>query len=189
MSDTKRVFTTAEAAKYLGISHPAMTKRIAEGGDAAPRREPLGSRYVFLRDDLDAFVAEHGRGEALDRRRYVPRSSLGQPVPEPPQPTVGTPEARPLSVERYLRERGLPAGVVTALSAKFDQAAHKDYRLEYGRSPSTRPVISHDGVRETSAWTEADRPLLDRVWATSFAVRNVLAHRGLDPAQFPAPTH
>ena len=70
MDPDKRVFTTTEAAKFLGISYPAFVKRVREGGDAAPWREMLGPRtIVYLRDDLEAFVAEHGRGEALDRRR------------------------------------------------------------------------------------------------------------------------
>ena len=52
---TQRLFGTKAAARYLGVHEQTLRKLTAEG--ALPSRR-LGSRRVYVLDDLDRFIAD-----------------------------------------------------------------------------------------------------------------------------------
>lgn len=79
--------------------------------------------------------------------------------------------ARPLYVQDYMREKGATRDEVRRLAPTFGKHVKKAYTAEHeGNAPSVylqETVSGH--VREVCAYTEADRPLLDRIWNERYA--------------------
>src|SRR5689334_15387375 len=78
--------SVSETAAALGAS-PQTVRTLLRKGELPGRKEPWGSRYVWVasRAGVDAFLAEHGR---LDGQRRRPQP-VSEPAPEP------TPEQAP----------------------------------------------------------------------------------------------
>ena len=78
--------------------------------------------------------------------------------------------ARPLYVQDYMRERDATADEVKRCAPVFGKRVKKAYAEEHGKDPGVYLQETSAGqVREVCAYTEADRPLLDRVWAVTYA--------------------
>ena len=78
--------------------------------------------------------------------------------------------ARPLYVQDYMREKGATADEVKRRAPVFGKRVKKAYAEEHGEDPGVYLQETSSGqVREVCAYTEADRPLLDRVWAATYA--------------------
>lgn len=78
--------------------------------------------------------------------------------------------ARPLYVQDYMREKGATADEVKRCAPVFGKRVKKAYAEEHGEDPGVYLQETSSGqVREVCAYTEADRPLLDRVWAATYA--------------------
>lgn len=78
--------------------------------------------------------------------------------------------ARPLYVQDYMRERGATADEVKRCAPVFGKRVKKAYAEEHGEDPGVYLQETSSGqVREVCAYTEADRPLLDRVWVATYA--------------------
>lgn len=78
--------------------------------------------------------------------------------------------ARPLYVQDYMREKGATADEVKRCAPVFGKRVRKAYAEEHGEDPGVYLQETSSGqVREVCAYTEADRPLLDRVWAATYA--------------------
>lgn len=80
-------------------------------------------------------------------------------------------KARPLYVQDYMRERGATRDEVKRCAPAFGKRVKDAYRDEHdGKDPGVYFQETPSGqVREVCAYTEADRPLLDRVWAATYA--------------------
>lgn len=79
-------------------------------------------------------------------------------------------KARPLYVQDYMREKGATADEVKRCAPVFGKRVKKAYAEEHGEDPGVYLQETSSGqVREVCAYTEADRPLLDRVWAATYA--------------------
>lgn len=78
--------------------------------------------------------------------------------------------ARPLYIQDYLREKGATADEVTRFTSAFGRHVRTAYVNERGVEPGKRFDETPSGqVRETYAYTEADRPIFDRAWSNSYA--------------------
>lgn len=78
--------------------------------------------------------------------------------------------ARPLYVQDYMREKGATADEVKRCAPVFGKRVKKAYAEEHGEDPGVYLQETSSGqVREVCAYTEADRPLFDRVWASTYA--------------------
>ena len=78
--------------------------------------------------------------------------------------------ARPLYVQDYMRERGATADEVKRCAPVFGKRVKKAYAEEHGKDPDVYlQETSSRQVREVCTYTESDRPLLDRVWAATYA--------------------
>jgi len=64
-ADPDQKFSRPEAAHYLGISVRTLEGWAVRGG--GPRMLKLGSRVVYRRRDLDAWLAAHERISTSDR--------------------------------------------------------------------------------------------------------------------------
>lgn len=90
--------------------------------------------------------------------------------------TMGdTPEieasARPLYVQDYMREKGVSSKNIRSYAPTFGKYVKEAYRGEHdGKDPGVYFQETSSGqVREVCAYTEADRPLLDRIWNERYA--------------------
>lgn len=63
--DPEQKFSRPEAARYLGISVRTLEGWAVRGG--GPRMLKLGSRVVYRRRDLDAWLATRERASTSDR--------------------------------------------------------------------------------------------------------------------------
>lgn len=99
--------------------------------------------------------------------RIVLARALGE-APEIPPADV------PLYVSDYLRGKGLNPDLVRAKASGFGKRLKARYIVEHDREPELHHQTLPDGtVRPVCAYTEADRPLFDSVWARHYA--NVVA--------------
>ncbi|WP_396902490.1 phage antirepressor N-terminal domain-containing protein [Mycolicibacterium sp.] len=83
----------------------------------------------------------------------------------------------PLYVSDYLASKGLGRTLVEAKSSGFGKRLKARYIVEHDREPEKHHQTLPNGtVRPVYAYTEADRPLFDSVWAKHYA--NVVAIPG-----------
>lgn len=79
--------------------------------------------------------------------------------------------ARPLYVRDYTREKGVSGKNLKSYAPTFGKYVKEAYRDEHdGKDPGVYFQETPSGqVREVCAYTEADRPLLDRIWNERYA--------------------
>lgn len=79
--------------------------------------------------------------------------------------------ARPLYVQDYMREKGVSSKNIRSYTPTFGKYVKEAYRDEHdGEDPGVYFQETPSGqVREVCAYTEADRPLLDRIWNERYA--------------------
>lgn len=81
---------------------------------------------------------------------------------------------RPLYVSDYLKEKGLVRDMIQAKASGFGKRLKALYIVERDREPEMHMQDLPNGqIRPACAYTEADRPLFDAVWARHYA--NVVA--------------
>ena len=79
------------------------------------------------------------------------------------------PATRPLYTQDYLGEKNLGQTRLRSVAGVFGKRVKAAYVAQHGRPPQRYPLSLGNGqVREVNAYTEADRPLLDQVWATYY---------------------
>lgn len=84
----------------------------------------------------------------------------------------------PLYVSDYLKGKGLRSSLIAAKASGFGKRLKARYIVEHDREPERHHQELPNGtVREVYAYTEADRPLFDAVWAKHYA--NVVADSAL----------
>ena len=79
--------------------------------------------------------------------------------------------ARPLYVQDYMREKGASRKNLRRYAPTFGKYVKEAYTAEHnGDAPGVYLQETSSGqVREVCAYTEADRPLLDRIWNERYA--------------------
>ena len=79
--------------------------------------------------------------------------------------------ARPLYLQDYMREKGVSSKNIRSYASAFGKYVKEVYRDEHdGKDPGVYFQETPSGqVREVCAYTEADRPLLDRIWNERYA--------------------
>lgn len=78
---------------------------------------------------------------------------------------------RPLYVWDYLKSKGLHPDMVEAKAIGFGQRIKKLYIEKYDRSPDKHFGDVKGRTRQINAYTEADRPIFDSVWARHYATK------------------
>ncbi|MGV9540860.1 hypothetical protein ACWDSF_06005 [Nocardia beijingensis] len=72
----------------------------------------------------------------------------------------------PLYAQSFLEEKGLTRARIKAVSGPFGKRVKAAYIREHGVEPKQYPLETGNGqVRPVNAYTEADRPLLEAIWA------------------------
>lgn len=78
--------------------------------------------------------------------------------------------ARPLYIQDYMREKGVSGKNLRSYAPTFGKYVKEAYKAERGAEPGKRFDETPSGqIREVCVYTEADRPLLDRIWNERYA--------------------
>lgn len=99
---------------------------------------------------------------ALDAAVAALKAALGQPD----APTVDP--DRPLPVSKFVAEKIENLDPRSTLNRHFGIALSNAYMAEHGHRPRKETVRygTGGGIKAVVAWTEADRPFMERVWAS-----------------------
>lgn len=82
------------------------------------------------------------------------------------------PTTRPLYVTDYLASKGLSSGLVSAKASGFGKRLKASFIKKYNREPErAHQELPNGTIRQVYAYTEADRPLFDAVWARDYATK------------------
>lgn len=104
------------------------------------------------------------------RARIVLARGLGE------RPQLPADEHRILYTQDYLKAKNLSHARMRSVAGVFGKRVKQAYIDRHGCPPQKYPLNLPNGqVREVNAYTEADRDLLDAVWAESFAPQEVAA--------------
>ena len=78
----------------------------------------------------------------------------------------------PLYAQDFLREKNLSSTELKKVAGTFGKRVKAAYMLEYGTEPHKYPLsLPNCQVRKVNAYTEADRPLLERIWNDYYETR------------------
>lgn len=81
------------------------------------------------------------------------------------------PKTRPLYTADFLKSKNLSTKKMKSVAPMFGKRMKALYMLETGREPQKYDLtLSNGQVRQVNGYTEADRPLMERVWAQYCAV-------------------
>jgi hypothetical protein len=91
------------------------------------------------------------------KARHVAARALGE------EPEID-PATRPLTVGEYLEERGITGKAQRSLASGFGKSLKRLYQARYQKAPQTVDRFVDGALRKVASYTEAHRPLFDRVW-------------------------
>jgi hypothetical protein len=81
------------------------------------------------------------------------------------------PEDRALIVETYLNDRGLSKSERKSVRSSFGRRIALAFEMEHGEKPKDSFGLVDGRERSVKSYTEADRPLFDKVWGEFYADR------------------
>lgn len=141
-----------------------------EGGAINPRATEDQLERIARQAQAQAAVLQALKG-IVDAKHLEAKGRvvLARALGEAPEIAVAD---LPLYVSDYLSSKGLDAILVDAKAAAFGKRLKARYIVEHDREPGrTHQVLPNGTIREVYAYTEADRPLFDSVWARHYATK------------------
>lgn len=166
--DTKRVAVDAQPIieAFQAEAADALDAYFNEGGAINPRA---------TEDQLDRLTRQAAVLQALkgivDPKHLETKGRLlaARALGEAPEIEKGS---QPLYVWDYLKSVGLSRTLIEAKAPGFGKRLKARYIVEHDCAPGKHFQELSDGrVREVYAYTEADRPLFDSVWAKFYATK------------------
>lgn len=161
--------------KFQAEAADALDAYFNEGGAINPRatEDQLDALARKTRMQIDIIHACKGI-IAPAHLEAKARVVLARVMGEAPELDSAT---QPLYVWDYLSEK-MPRSLVEAKAAGFGTRVKAAYTREYQRAPERHHQTLPNGtVRPVNAYTEADRPMFDSVWAKHYA--NAVAESAL----------
>lgn len=80
-------------------------------------------------------------------------------------------EDRALLVETYLKDRGLSKAELRSVRSSFGRRISLAYQMQHGEKPKDSIGLVDGRERQVKSYTEADRPMFDKVWDEFYADR------------------
>ncbi|WP_306592913.1 phage antirepressor N-terminal domain-containing protein [Corynebacterium striatum] len=139
-----------------------------KGGAINPRAEERQLNALMRQSQMQMELCQAAKGlihpDHLEAKaRIVLARGLGE-VPEL------DPETRPLYTADFLKSKNLSAKKMKSVAPMFGKRMKALYTLEKGREPEKYDLTLPNGqVRQVNGYTEADRPLMQRVWDQYYA--------------------
>lgn len=173
--DTGRIKSDAARevlVQYQREAADALDRYFHEGGAINPRADEHQINALIFQSRARIELLQAARGLVRDEHleahaRCVLAAGLGERAELDPA-------TRPLYAQDYLREKNLGGKRIGAIAGMFGKRLKAAYIEAVGCPPERYPLSLGNGqVREVNAYTEGDRPLMDKVWATYYAGERV----------------
>lgn len=167
--DARRVSEDARDAllAYQNEAADALDKYFHAGGAINPRADEHQLNALLRQSQMQMELCQAAKGLIHeDHLEAKARIVLARGLGEAPELD---PMTRPLYAHTYLSEKGLSDKQRKAKAGVFGKRLKKAYTDRNGREPEKYPLnLSNGQVRNVNGYTEADRPLMDEVWANYF---------------------
>jgi hypothetical protein len=169
--DTRRVSAEAKPLieAFQAEAADALDAYFNEGGAINPNA--TGDQVERLSREIQAQAAVLKSFKGLIDPRHLEakaRVLMARALGEAPELDDSL---RPLYVWNYLESKGLHRDMVEAKAPGFGTRVKKLYVEKYEREPDRHYGEVKGRVRPINAYTEADRPLFDKVWAKDYATK------------------
>ena len=164
VSDEARPLVIAYQSEIADVIESYWT----QGGAINPRADEHQMNALIFQARAQMELAQAARGlihpDHLEARaRIILARGLGE-APEL------DPASRPLYAQEFLKEKNLSKKQMAAKAGVFGKRLKKAYVEKHGREPEKYDLnVSNGQVRRVNGYTEADRPLMEKVWDTYFA--------------------
>lgn len=164
VSDEARPLVVAYQSEIADVIESYWT----QGGAINPRADEHQMNALIFQARAQMELAQAARGlihpDHLEARaRIILARGLGE-APEL------DPASRPLYAQEFLKAKNLPKKQMAAKAGVFGKRLKKAYVEKHGREPEKYDLnVSNGQVRQVNGYTEADRPLMEKVWDTYFA--------------------
>lgn len=164
VSDEARPLVVAYQAEIADVIESYWT----QGGAINPRADEHQMNALIFQARAQMELAQAARGlihpDHLEARARI---ILARGLGEAPELDPGS---RPLYAQEFLKEKNLSKKQMAAKAGVFGKRLKKAYVEKYGREPEKYDLnVSNGQVRRVNGYTEADRPLMERVWRDYFA--------------------
>lgn len=152
------------------VTHEVLPTIRRRGGYINPNATEHQVNALIRQAQMQIELCQAARGlihpDHLEAKaRIVLARGLGE------QPEID-PTRRPLYVQDYLRGLNLSRDRLRRVSGTFGKALKKAYIDLHGVEPGKYDLdVANGQVRSVYAYTEADRPLMDRVWREKCALK------------------
>lgn len=163
--DTNRV---SEAARptleaYQLEAANALDSYFHNGGAINPRAEEHQLNALMRQSQMQMELCQAAKGLIHpDHLEAKARIVLARGLGEAPELD---PDTRPLYTADFLKSKNLSAKKMKSVAPMFGKRMKALYTLEKGQEPEKYDLTLPNGqVRQVNGYTEADRPLMQRVW-------------------------
>lgn len=146
----------------------ALDNYFHKGGAINPRADEHQLNALLRQSQMQMELCQAAKGlihpDHLEAKaRIVLARGLGE-VPEL------DPATRPLYTADFLKSKNLSTKKMKSVAPMFGKRMKALYTLETGREPQKYDLtLSNGQVRQVNGYTEADRPLMQRVWDQYYA--------------------
>ncbi|MEJ4121405.1 phage antirepressor N-terminal domain-containing protein [Corynebacterium macginleyi] len=168
--DTNRV---SEAARptleaYQLEAANALDAYFHDGGVINPRVDEHQLNALIRQSQMQMELCQAAKGlihpDHLEARARI---VLAQGLGEAPELN---PETRPLYTADFLKSKNLSTKKMKSVAPMFGKRMKALYTLEKGHEPEKYDLTLPNGqVRQVNGYTEADRPLMQRIWDEYYA--------------------
>ena len=164
VSDEARPLVVAYQAEIADVIESYWTA----GGAINPRADEHQVNALIYQARAQMELAQAARGlihpDHLEARARI---ILARGLGEAPELDAGS---RPLYAQEFLKEKNLSKKQLAANAGVFGKRLKRAYVEKHGREPEKYDLnVSNGQVRRVNGYTEADRPLMERVWRDYFA--------------------
>lgn len=163
----------SEAARPLVIAYQKEIADVIEnywtqGGAINPRATEHQMKALMFQCRSQMELAQAAKGLIHDdfleaKARLILARGMGE-APEL------DPATRPLYVQGFLKEKGLSKKQLSAKASGFGKRMKNAWEKVHGVPPKRSPIeLTNGRIIDVYAYTEADRPLMEEVWAKHYA--------------------
>lgn len=146
----------------------ALDRYFHEGGAINPRADEHQTNALIRQSQMRMELLQSAKGLIHpDHLETKARVLVARALGEAPEIDPAT---RPLYVQDFLAQKNLRAKERSRIGGVFGKRVKAAYVLKYGVEPHRYPLNMPNGqTRNVLAYTEADRPLMEQVWADHYA--------------------
>lgn len=168
--DTNRVNEAARPTleAYQLEAANALDSYFHQGGAINPRAEEHQLNALMRQSQMQMELCQAAKGLIHpDHLEAKARIVLARGLGEAPELD---PKTRPLYTADFLKSKNLSTKKMKSVAPMFGKRMKALYTLEKGREPEKYDLTLPNGqVRQVNGYTEADRPLMQRVWDQYYA--------------------